>query len=78
MKYIIDIDYYTSGGYSHTTTVDSGHCEEIFSLSEYMEENDIQTETENGWCSVTVNFYEDQASPFYDDPIHTETANQTL
>lgn len=77
MKYYIDVDYYKYGsGYSHSTTVDSGECEEYLDIEEIV--NEWSEKDEDGWETIIVRYYADGADPMYDEPIKVETVNETI
>ena len=70
MKYIAKIDHYETGkGYTHTETAETGEVTETFSAAEWVEDEEIQMETETGWKKVWIEFYE--LDPLFHDPVYT-------
>lgn len=71
MKYIINIDYYNADNYySHTETVEYGHCEQPVTAESYWEAvADDYPMTDGKWLTVRVEIYADDADPMIDEPI---------
>lgn len=81
MKYTVDISYYVIGqGYSHTGTVDNGTTSEYITAAEWLEgcrknalEPDAWAVPANEWWEITVEIYNNDDDPMYDNPIYTSS-----
>lgn len=73
MLYIINAAHYVaSQGYTHTETIETGHTEKTFSAAEWNEKAQWFEASDETWVELTVDFYEDDADPMFDDPISTD------
>lgn len=79
MKFYVTLNHYTAGsGFKFSESFDKGTCENAFSASEYIAENGIETDTDDGWIEVDIAFYSDDADPAFDAPVAVSVFNNTV